>query len=184
MKVDAIYLLAPKPKPPSGPTRRAFLIAGGTLVVGALAGGSCGYSMGLAARPSDKPEPKGDKPEPKAQDATAPKVEEELKPSGDAELDYWRQVAVKAPLDELFEKGVMFLGVRVRDYPKDQILWRGVERMVRELDANASRAVDETVLMLLPAQIEGQARPAEPSLREFAPALRSRRQDARKNQKR
>jgi hypothetical protein len=178
MKIDAVYLLAPEPKPPSIPTRRAFLLAGGTLVIGALAGGACGYSMGLAARPNGGGEQKP------AAGAPQAKVEEELKTSGDAELDYWRQVAVKAPLDELFAKGVMFLGVRVRDYPQDPILWLGVERMVRELDANPLRTADEIVLMLLPAQIDSQSRPAEPSLREFVPALRTRRQDARKNQKR
>ena len=33
MKIDPIYLLAPK-RVPSMPTRRAFLIAGGTFVLG------------------------------------------------------------------------------------------------------------------------------------------------------
>jgi hypothetical protein len=174
MKIDAVYLLAPEPKPPSISTRRAFLLAGGTLVIGALAGGACGYSMGLAARPNGGGEQKP------AAGAPQAKVEEELKTSGDAELDYWRQVAVKAPLDELFAKGVMFLSVRVSDYPKDQILWKGVERMVAEVIGNESRVVDEGLVGFLASQLVAEARPAEPSLREFVPALRQRRESLKR----
>jgi hypothetical protein len=168
MKIDPIYLLAPEPKPPSMPTRRAFLLAGGTLVIGAVAGGACGYSMGLAAQPNGGQEPKPAN--------AAAKVEEELKTSGDAELDYWRQVAVKAPLDELFAKGVMFLSVRVSDYPKDPVLWQGVERMIAEVIGNESRVVDEGLVGFLASQVISSARPAEPSLREFVPVLRARRE--------
>jgi hypothetical protein len=167
MKIDPIYLLAPEPKPPSIPTRRAFLLAGGTLLIGALAGGACGYSMGLAARPNGGKEPKPAN--------AAAKVEEELKTSGDAELDYWRQMAVKAPLDELFTKSLMFLHVRITDYPKDDVLWRGVQRMVHEIRDNSARQVSEALLTLLASHIEGGATPTKPDLRSEVPMLRERR---------
>ena len=149
------------------PTRRAFLMAAGALVVGAGGGGACGYSLGVAARPV----------EPVAENA--PKQADPLPTSGDAELDYWRGVA-RGPLDELFEKGLMFMHVRVADYPRDEVLWQGVERMVLEIQANSQRAVPEAILVSITAQIEGVARPAAPSLREFVPMLRQRRQALRK----
>ena len=142
-------------------------MAAGALVVGAGGGGACGYSLGVAARPV----------EPVAE--SAPKQADPLPSSGDAELDYWRGVA-KGPLNDLFEKGLMFLIVRVRDYPKDEVLWSGVERMVRELQGNEAREVLETVLATLAVQIEGPARPEAPALREFVPMLRQRRQALRK----
>ena len=135
--------------------------------MGAGGGGACGYSLGVAARPV----------EPVAE--SAPKQADPLPTSGDAELDYWRGVA-KGSLDELFEKGMMFMHVRVRDYPKDQELWLGLERMVREIQGNPSRKVEEAVLAGLAVQIEGPARPPEPSLREFVPMLRLRRQELRR----
>jgi hypothetical protein len=42
MRLDPIYLVAPKPNPPSMPTRRAFLVAGATFTLGAAVGGACG----------------------------------------------------------------------------------------------------------------------------------------------
>jgi hypothetical protein len=175
MKIDPVYLLAPLPKPSTIPTRRAFLLAAGGLVVGAIGGGACGYSMGLAAQPvanaSTEPKP------------AAPVAEEELKTSGDAELDYWRKVALKAPLDELFEKAPMFLHVRGRDYPQDAHLWKGVERLVVEIRDNSSRVVTDELLATLASYIGGRARPAEPSLRDLIPLLRERRQVLRREKR-
>jgi hypothetical protein len=178
MRIDAIYLVAPEPEPepkpdpkhqpPSMPTRRAFLMTAGALVLGAGGGGACGYSMGVAAEAA------------RAADAAAkPAAGEPGKSSGDAELDYWRGVA-QGPLDELFEKALTFVVTRVRDYPEDSILWQGVERMVIELRDNPARQVEDAVLLNLTSQIEGRARPAEPALREFVPVLRQRRQELRR----
>jgi hypothetical protein len=163
MRIDPVFLVAPEPEPPSMPTRRAFLLAAGALVVGAGGGGACGYSLGVAARPV---EPAADKP-----------VAEPS--SGDAELDYWRGVA-KGPLDDLFEKGLMFLHVRNTDYQQDQQLWLGVQRLAEEVRDNPAREVDEGLLALLAAVIDGPARPAEPSLRSLVPVLRERRQALRR----
>lgn len=108
MQLDPIYLLAPKPNPPSIPTRRAFLFAASTFALGSAVGGACGYT--IASRPG---------PEPDA----------ELEPSGDVELDELRRLAVKAPIAELVERRLVFLNSLSKDYRKDEVLWRGVERL-------------------------------------------------------
>lgn len=46
MRLDAVYVLAPKPKPPSMPTRRAMLITGAC----SLAAAATGFSAGWIAR--------------------------------------------------------------------------------------------------------------------------------------
>lgn len=112
MRLDAVYVLAPKKTPPSVPTRRAFLLTGGAFAVGATLGGACGYSLGMAGG------------------APGVGAETELPPSGDASLDEMRRLAVKAPLEELIEKRHMFLmDVPVGAHRTDAIVWRGVERL-------------------------------------------------------
>ena len=49
----------------------------------------------------------------------------------------------QGPLDDLFEKALTFVVTRVRDYPQDATLWRGVERIVIELRDNAARQVED-----------------------------------------
>ncbi len=164
MKIEPYYLLAPLPPKPSMPTRRAWLIAAGAFVVGSTVGSACGYSLGAAS----------------AGPAAAPAGPVEWKPSGDAELEEWRRLAVKAPLDELFERAMAFLDARVSNYPKDEILWLGVERLAKESAGNESRPVNEMTLVVVVAQIEGTARPTEPSLRELVPQLRARRERSRR----
>lgn len=116
MRIDeAVYLAAPKVKDAAMPTRRAFLIAGCTFSLGTAVGGACGYSLGAAAAPS------------------TPTVEDELKPSGDVELDELRRLAIKAPLEELVQKRRVFLESLTIDYRTDAILWRGVERLTTKL---------------------------------------------------
>jgi hypothetical protein len=112
--------------------------------------------------------------------AADPARDAELPKSGDAELNQLRHLAVKAPLDDLFAKAMLFLSARVRAYPKDEILWQGVERMSRELVANEGRVVDQMVILVITGQIEGTARPPEPSLRDLVPVLRERREQARR----
>ncbi len=118
MKLEPVYLVAPK-RVPSMPTRRAFLIAGGTFVLGSGLGGACGYAMG-AGVPVDA--------NAKASDGGAP-GDGELKPSGDVELDELRRLAVKAPIEELVERRQVFVDCLFQDYPKDAILWRGATRL-------------------------------------------------------
>ena len=119
MRLDPIYVVAPKPKPPSMPTRRAVLGMGIAFVTGGAIGGACGYAAGAAQA--------------KAVDASA---SEELKPTGNAELDEVRRLAVKAPIEELMGKAMQFLMTVNQDFPTDRIAWRGVDRIAAYVVAN------------------------------------------------
>lgn len=105
MRLDTACIVAPKPKVPSMPTRRAFLLAGSTFVVGACVGGAAVHAL------------------------HAPVVDEAMTPTGNAELDELRRLAVRAPIDELLRKGPPFLMAFTTTYPEDAVLWRGVLRM-------------------------------------------------------
>jgi hypothetical protein len=120
MRLDAVFVVAPKPQPPSMSTRRAFLIAGGTFATGALLGGACGYSIGAAVGSSGP---------------ASPPPEPDLVPSGDVELDYYRSLAVKAPISELVQERLNFLNALTKVYPRDEVLWRGVARLCDEVAA-------------------------------------------------
>jgi hypothetical protein len=165
MRIDPVFLVAPPPPVPSMPTRRAFVIASSTFLAGAAVGGACGYSAG-AANAATANAANG-----QAVDASA---EQELPKSGDHELDQLRWLAVKAPLDELFAKAPVFLSTRVSTYKNDEILWKGVERMTREIVDNPSRRVDPAVIGFIITQINGTAHPSKPSLGERVPRLRER----------
>ena len=112
MRIEPVYLVAPRPKPPSMPTRRAFLLAGSTFVCGLGIGGACGYAAGTARSGDD----------PVADD-------EPLQPSGDALLDELRRLAIQAPIAELIAKRLDFLNHLHATYRTDAIAWRGVERL-------------------------------------------------------
>lgn len=111
MKLEPVFVVAPQPHLRGVPTRRAFLIAGSTFTLGTVVGGACGYSIAVAT-----------------QSAGAP-AEEVIPPSGDPELDELRRLAVKAPIDELLEKRLVFTACVNSDYPTDAVLWRGVGRL-------------------------------------------------------
>ncbi len=166
MRLDTACFVLAKPKVPTMPTRRAFLIAGGLFVGGTTLGGACGYSAGYAAGGAEE---RGKHP-----GSPAPAAEIKLEPSGDIELDALRRLAVQAPIDELFENWLTFMDLRISPYSKDEILWKGVERMTLEIVNNPARRVDPMLLGVLINTIEGTARPASPSLREHLPALRLR----------
>tara|TARA_R110002072_G_scaffold121342_2_gene255051 strand:- start:20918 stop:21397 length:480 start_codon:yes stop_codon:yes gene_type:complete len=120
MHLNPVYLVAPKPKPPSVPTRRAFLIAGATFLAGAGLGGACGYAAGTSAV-----EGNGDAP-----------FADALKPTGDSDLDELRRLAVKAPIEELTDKWFMFLTLLHDTYRNDATLWHGAERIIDEVLTN------------------------------------------------
>ncbi|MBL8753297.1 MAG: hypothetical protein JNK15_08360 [Planctomycetes bacterium] len=166
MRLDNACFVLTKPKVPSMPTRRAFLIAGGMFVAGTALGGACGYSAGVAA---GNGEPGG-----AAEPNPAPAAEIKLEPSGDAELDALRRLAVQAPLDELFAKWTFFMDLRTAPYSQDVILWKGVERMTLEIVNNPDRRVDPMLIATLISTIGGTGHPDTPSLREHLPALRLR----------
>ncbi|MBM4060664.1 MAG: hypothetical protein FJ265_06165 [Planctomycetes bacterium] len=161
MRIAPVYVIAPLAGK-TLPTRRAFLLASGTFLAGTVVGGACGYSLGAARA------------------GAAPQQEPELPSSNDVELDELRRLAVKAPIDELFEKALPFLHIRVSTYKNDEILWRGVDRLSKEIIENPGRRVDLGLVLVLIGQIEGTARPENPSLRDRVPALRLRRDELRR----
>lgn len=123
MRLDPVYVVAPRAASPSMPTRRAFLLASGTFAVGATLGGACGYAVGAHAAPAPEPEPSAAPPPAKPAD------DEPLKPSGDVDLDEMRRLAVKAPIEELVAIRLAFVNTMFDTYPKDEVLWRGVKRL-------------------------------------------------------
>lgn len=92
----------------SVPTRRAFVIAGGTFVMGAALGGSYGYSLAATreASPMDSDE----------------------EPSGDEVLEELRRLA-KGPIRELIVRKIDFLYHLGKSYRRDEILWHGFDRL-------------------------------------------------------
>jgi hypothetical protein len=136
MKLDPVMLVAPTRDRASMPTRRAFLIAGGTFVLGSGFGGACGFAMGrgsVAAAPA-----------------------EELAPSGDVELDELRRLAVKAPIEELIERRMVFVELLRRSYRRDLVLWRGMKRLVDALLGDP-RFPDRRIFSRVLAQVIEQA---------------------------
>ena len=78
-------------------------------------GGACGYAVGVGANreaPVEKPS-----------DAPAP--------SGDAQLDELRRIAVSAPIEELVEKRDAIIHFATGAYPRDEYLWQGIERLAK-----------------------------------------------------
>lgn len=150
MKLEPVYLVGPKKKQPSMPSRRAFLMAGGALCFGTVFGGACGYALGSA----------------RAEAASDP-----LASTGDAQLDELRRLAVKAPLEELLERGLDFLIDRVRIYPTDEILWLGVSRIARAIVAKPE-AFDRSLILLTRGTIQDGNPPEKLRLDDLLPELR------------
>jgi hypothetical protein len=63
-------------------------------------------------------------------------AEPEVESSGDFELDELRRLAVKAPIEELIEKRLVFLSCVAKEYRRDTILWRGVDRLAKSVQAD------------------------------------------------
>ena len=167
MRLEPVFLVAPRPKPPSIPTRRAFLMAGCAFAAGSIVGGACGYTIGAMGRGSD------------VGSASAGPAEIELKPTGDADLDELQRLAVKAPIDELWEKANLFLGTRSFSYRDDAILYRGVERLALEVLGNSSRKTDPVVVSAIISAIEKGLPPAELNLSVLVPKLQAKREALR-----
>ncbi|MBL8727224.1 MAG: hypothetical protein JNM25_02255, partial [Planctomycetes bacterium] len=130
------------------PTRRVFLLAGITFAVGTAAGGWSGYAIGAAA---------GDG---------------ELEPTGDADLDELRRLAVKAPIEELLAKRLVFLNCLFEDYPRDRILWSGARRIAEALVAGREIPDRRLYARFLAQVIESNDPEFTAPLLPLAPALR------------
>jgi len=113
VRLDPIFVLAPRPKPPSMSTRRAFVGMGIAFVTGGVIGSACGYAAGRAgqAKPVDA------------------STTEELQPTGNADLDEVRRLAVKAPIEELMRVAETFLATVSLQYARDEVAWQGVVRI-------------------------------------------------------
>lgn len=118
MKLEPVYLVAPPPPRPTVSTRRAFLLAGSCLLVGAAAGFAGGrLTVAAGPRPSDPNQP----------DPTLPP---EPPPIADDRLLWlWQQCDEATPTATLLRnRGAVLQHLPRR--PDDARLWRGVERMV------------------------------------------------------
>ena len=121
MRLDTACLVAPKHQVATT-TRRAFLIAGSTLAFGVSIGGACGYAMGVnsAGGGAVANEPKLDLAAGHA-------------PTGDADLDELRRLAIKSPIEELENHMPIFFEQLHSTYPSDVYLWHGMERLADRL---------------------------------------------------
>ncbi|HEX6944176.1 MAG TPA: hypothetical protein VF128_14710 [Gemmatimonadaceae bacterium] len=115
MRLDAVYVLAPKTKASSMPTRRAFVLAGITLCLG----GACGYALGASNEA--------------VAGAILHSAGDGWESSNDSDLDELRWLAVNAPLDELMSQSRVFIYQVRTTYPSDKWLWHGVKRITDAL---------------------------------------------------
>jgi hypothetical protein len=106
MRLEPVYLVAPKPKPPMMTRRRALLLAGSMLATGLGVGCAGGYWLGTPSHDAQQPPP----PE-------------------DTTLRELRRLATDAPVAELLTNWSTFLGMLNDTYPHDAVLWRGAERL-------------------------------------------------------
>jgi len=156
MRLEPVYLVAPRERAPVMATRRAFLGMGLAFTAGTLVGGACGYSLARQQSGSAGTTAGGDP----------------VPPSGDAELDELRRLAVVAPIQELLDQRLLFLMMRERTYAQDPVLWRGVARLTEHVITTADVVDRGQLARLLIATITKGAPPAELSLAERVPALR------------
>jgi hypothetical protein len=157
MRLEPVYLVAPKPKQPSIPTRRAFLFAGIAFATGSTVGTACGYTLGRAS----------------VNAAVLGAGGVELPPSsGDADLDELRRLAIAAPIEELIDKRLNFLASRNRQYPKDVYLWFGIKRLCDAIAAVPDTPERRLLARLLLDLVENKNPPSSISFRDNLPTLR------------
>jgi hypothetical protein len=148
MRLEPVYLVGGKKKP-SMPTRRAFLMAGSTLVLGVGVWGACGYSVGLRVGRSEAA----------GREAGLPPT------SGDARLDELRRLALVAPIEELAAKWLVFVDTYAQEYRDDSDLPRGVARLIDYVIQNSSLPDRRTMALVLADVVErGRPRLRDPLL--------------------
>lgn len=136
MRLEPVYLVAPRPTPQTMTSRRAFLLAGCTFATGVSLGGACGYAAGVGrgdggGATGDTVDAVGDGTPAKAVDGAVT-----WEPSGDAILEELRRLAVKAPIEELVARRLDFCQLLYSQYPNDEIAWRGIGRLAEEVLRN------------------------------------------------
>ncbi len=116
MKLEPVYVLAPRPAAPAMPTRRAFLFAGAAFLGGAAAGSAGGWWFGTRSVPEG--------------------TGAEAAPSADENIIWLHGLCHDAsPIDELVRRRVSLYFAVARS-GSDPILWHGFERLCREVQDN------------------------------------------------
>jgi len=157
MHLDPVYVVKPLPAPKVA-SRRGFLALASSFAAGALIGGACGYSIGTSNAPAA---------------GAAPPADGDLPSSGDVELDYFRWLAVKAPIEKLVEKNALFIVQLYREYPNDPYLWKGIDRLCRTVLAGEQPKDQLLLARQLVPLIERCHPPVDLKLEQYLPALRA-----------
>lgn len=138
MRLDAVFVLAPKPKPPSIPTRRAFLVAGCAFVGGTVVGGSAVHLLGKAPaiQPIDRP------------------------PAPEDPILVWLRMLVddRTPIGELIGSADKFVFHLDLHYHDQEDLWAGVTRLAHAIDADASLPNRRLLARMVVNVVQGHGR--------------------------
>jgi hypothetical protein len=161
MKLEPVFLLAPKLPAGSVPTRRAFLCAGAAFFGGAVLGTACGYSLGAASPTNSGP----NDPAQLGAPIEPPKT-------GNAELDDLRRLAVVAPIEELVARSRYFLMARDITYRDDDVLWRGVARLANEALTNQALSRRAEIAGFTAGSIDKGNPPPALRLKDLLPELK------------
>lgn len=105
MRIEPVFLLPPRAPAPVV-SRRSFLFAGATFACGASFGGACAFAARRAALHADA-----------------------LAPTGDAELDQLRRLAVDGSDAQLVQHRLLFVASTFSHYGRDPVLWHGIGRL-------------------------------------------------------
>jgi hypothetical protein len=160
MRLEPVYIPGPETPtaPVPAPTRRAFLAGGGLFALGTLVGGACGYTVGATAgRQEAGGEPGAKSPS-----------------TGDARLEALRWLAVEAPIEELVRKWNPWFSDFSFDYEKDEVLWKGLDRLAIWCTQNIATA-DTELLTSLAMMSQIDWRDGETTLQRHYPSIHAER---------
>lgn len=149
MRIEPVFLVAPR-TPASGVSRRSFLVAGATFACGASFGGACVFASGGARLPDDA-----------------------LAPTGDAELDQLRRLAVDGSDAQLVQHRLLFVASTFSHYGRDAVLWHGIGRLSDLVVADAAFPDRARFARALAGVVERADAPFATGLQRRAQALRS-----------
>lgn len=137
--------------------RRQFLRAAGALIGSSVVGAGCRTLGSPQQEPQAHLEPIRTSPPP---------------PTGNAELDELRRLAVIAPLPELVELHPLFLMLRDRHYRDDEVLWQGVGRLAMAAIGEERLPLRRQIAGLTAASIDHGDPPPALGLQGLLPPLR------------
>jgi len=149
MRIEPVFLVAPR-TPASDVSRRSFLLAGATFACGVSFGGACVFASGGARLPDDA-----------------------LAPTGDAELDQLRRLAIDGSDAQLVQHRLLLVSWTFSHYCHDAALWRGIGRLCDLVIADAAFPDRSRFARALAGVIERAEVPVAAPLQQRAQALRS-----------